>query len=1272
MKESAKRILALVLSFVMIFTSLPTMASAYGENAHIDGKDELQYEDYDYDLADTGEYENYGDLINLFHVTGDTKLEIIKEEWTSSNTNVATVNNYGEVESVMEGETTLTCKATYQKYSYKIQWGSNWNKVGNPETKTYTKTITVVPDFVIELKVGETKEVPAFGSEWLYGWEFINNDVFTSTVNRRGINKRTVTGVKPGTGYFYKRGANDYLYRVDVLSDDEINCGEYEVLPGDTFELTLNNEALKNNDIIGNGQTDVPEIFTKANGNKFEYTVADHAEVGVYYIKMKAKNPKGATYSWKITVKEIEKADLILELEDEDAELIKEDFCEKNTELTDDFKAQILEEVEKKLTNYDLVSIEYDNDGNIVVKADLNRFTVEFVYEQEEVKKFIDVKYGSTLTEENMSVVERYINSIVANLNRNNPNYTYSFEGFDVDVTAAITNDTTVTIIIKKVEKEKISVITAYKFYDEYTKIADVDTEYRYKVNGNEDKYKLPNTSAHFDRAVYGKIENGKLVEQDKDEATNLILVYWSKKADIKFVDVEGNEIKDSVIGLEDFNYDYSVFNGWFWDNKSELSGNEKTDLEQTEKMWKSYAKNISIDDENEYKFKNAKIDSYNEKSKYNYNYPVITLVFEKAIKKPVNVKHVLYFEGQAVKTVSEEVKSVIYNNGEEVSIISNGKVNAAYEKYALTDGYILDKAFSGDDCMTYDFRTNTITYRYWAKRITVAKAGEYNVIEPGYWDMWTWSYVQPKKVTKYFNPMFDREVIYVSYKALDTLDTNKETYASLKLSDGRNIYDGFTSPAGDLYKVNNVSVFLEPNVSPATWEFYKATITLTYVYDKQGNCKDEDVEYIDNEDGKTHKVVCTECEKVLDEKEAHEWNEAHVCKKCGAKDEAWKKSIEVSIELPAGVISYDYETLYNYVLTNAPAKISSKIKGLEEEEIAALAEKGLQVGIVDYEDAEEAIEALHENFDAYVDMPNKDKLKYVVKDVQLESCLDYLYNIDINVNKVAGKFNQIEIKNNLNEKEISDIILSEVRRQNPKISPDYLGLVAVIKDSNVPLDYNNVYDVVVRIGANLEKEYNNNFEFKGKVHLYQGSSKKKKKNTDLPDGLLPQGGAGIADLRTNRPDDMLTRSEFIGVLSEIFTVLDTENYKDFADINGDANELAIKKLSSFGIVQGYCEDTFGPNDFITREQMYTFIARALKFSGKASGLTDEQIDAALAKVLDGVNVADWAEEGVAISIENELVTEDEKAQDTIKRVEAADKLEKFAAILYSSEEKAE
>lgn len=1262
MKESAKRILALVLSFVMIFTSLPTIANAYGENAHIDGKDVLQYEDETYKLVNTGEYENYGGLV---HHIGDEKLEIIKEEWTSSNENVAKVNNYGYVESVMEGETTLTCKATYQKYSNKRYMFPDWDKVGNPETKTYTKTITVVPDFVIELKVGETKEVPAFGSEWLYDWEFINNDVFTTNVNTRGINKRTITGVEAGTGYFYKNGVNDYLYRVDVLSDDEIDCREYEVLPGDTFELTLNNKALENSDIISNGQANVPKIFTKANGNKFEYTVADNAEVGVYYIKMKAKNPKGATYSWKITVKEIEKADLILELEDEDAELIKEDFCEKNTELTDDFKAQILEEVEDKLTNYDLVSIAYDKDGNIVVKADLNRFTVKFVYEQDEVVKFVDVKYESTLTEENMTVVERNINSIVATLNRQNPNYTYSFDGFDVDVTAAITDDTTVTIIIKKVEKEKISVITAYKFYDEYTKIDDVITEYRYEVNGNENSYKLPNTSAHFDRAVYGKIENGKLVEQDKDEATNLILVYWSKKADIKFVDVEGNEIKGSVIGLEDFNYDYSVFNGWFWDNKSELSGNEKTDLEQTEKMWKSYAKNISIDDENEYKFKNAKIDSYNEKSKYNYNYPVITLVFEKAIKKPVNVKHVLYFEGQAVKTVKEEVKSVIYENGEEVSIISQGKVNEAYKKYALKDGYTLDEFFSGSDCMTYDFFTNTITYRYWAKRITVAKAGQYNVMVPGF----GW-WIPEHKEPRYFNPMTDREVIYVSYNELNKLDTNKKTYEDLTLSNGKNIYDGFES-AGELYKVDNVSVFLEPYESPATGEFYKATITLTYVYDKQGNCK-HDVEYIDNEDGKTHKVVCTECEKVLDEKEAHEWNEAHVCEKCGAKDEAWKKSIEVSIELPAGVISYDYETLYNYVLTNAPGKISSLINGLEEKEIAALAEKGVQVGTVKDDEAKESIKALHEHFKEYVDMPNEDKLKYVVKDVQLESCLDYLYNIDINVNKVAGKFNQIEIKNNLNEKEISDIILSEVRRQNSKISPDYLGSVAVIKDSNVPLDYNNVYDVVVRIGANLKQEYNNNFEFKGKVHLYHGNSKKKKKNTDLPDGLLPQGGAGIADLRTNRPDDMLTRSEFIGVLSEIFTVLDTENYKDFADINGDANELAIKKLSSFGIVQGYCEDTFGPNDFITREQMYTFIARALKFSGKASGLTDEQIDAALAKVLDGVNVADWAEEGVAISIEKELVTEDEKAQDTIKRVEAADKLEKFAAILYSSEEKAE
>jgi hypothetical protein len=64
------------------------------------------------------------------------------------------------------------------------------------------------------------------------------------------------------------------------------------------------------------------------------------------------------------------------------------------------------------------------------------------------------------------------------------------------------------------------------------------------------------------------------------------------------------------------------------------------------------------------------------------------------------------------------------------------------------------------------------------------------------------------------------------------------------------------------------------------------------------------------------------------------------------------------------------------------------------------------------------------------------------------------------------------------------------------------------------------------------------------------------------------------------KPDQAITRAEFAVVLVKAFE-LETQNSEDFTDIDGHWAEDYIATASASGIVNGYGNGLFGPNDLI-------------------------------------------------------------------------------------------
>lgn len=106
----------------------------------------------------------------------------------------------------------------------------------------------------------------------------------------------------------------------------------------------------------------------------------------------------------------------------------------------------------------------------------------------------------------------------------------------------------------------------------------------------------------------------------------------------------------------------------------------------------------------------------------------------------------------------------------------------------------------------------------------------------------------------------------------------------------------------------------------------------------------------------------------------------------------------------------------------------------------------------------------------------------------------------------------------------------------------------------------------------------------------------------------------------------------------------------DAAQYYAEAIGWAVKS----GVVKGYDDSTFGPDDKITREQTAAMISNYAKALGKHQAVADA--DAALAEFGDGAQVSDWAKAEVAWAAQNKVMGNGGylAPKDQITRAEAA------------------
>jgi LysM repeat protein len=123
---------------------------------------------------------------------------------------------------------------------------------------------------------------------------------------------------------------------------------------------------------------------------------------------------------------------------------------------------------------------------------------------------------------------------------------------------------------------------------------------------------------------------------------------------------------------------------------------------------------------------------------------------------------------------------------------------------------------------------------------------------------------------------------------------------------------------------------------------------------------------------------------------------------------------------------------------------------------------------------------------------------------------------------------------------------------------------------------------------------------------------------------LVASGAIGGYPDSSFKPNATITRAEFATILVKAFDI-DRQSGKVFADTSGHWAQEYISTAGLAGIVNGYTDNTFRPNDLVTREQMAAMIVKAAGLAPKTGA----------AQFADSSSISDWALNAVMAATEN-------------------------------------
>lgn len=146
-------------------------------------------------------------------------------------------------------------------------------------------------------------------------------------------------------------------------------------------------------------------------------------------------------------------------------------------------------------------------------------------------------------------------------------------------------------------------------------------------------------------------------------------------------------------------------------------------------------------------------------------------------------------------------------------------------------------------------------------------------------------------------------------------------------------------------------------------------------------------------------------------------------------------------------------------------------------------------------------------------------------------------------------------------------------------------------------------------------------------------------------------------DENTFDPDNTMTRAEFAAITTRALGLKPTGT-APFADVGvSDWFSPYVACAYENGIVNGISDTLFAPNSLITNEEAAVMVMRAAKLCGTVYFADDDRVRDALSEFDDYMSVSSWAKESVAFCCENGIIPKDKinlEPQRHITRAEVA------------------
>jgi hypothetical protein len=131
----------------------------------------------------------------------------------------------------------------------------------------------------------------------------------------------------------------------------------------------------------------------------------------------------------------------------------------------------------------------------------------------------------------------------------------------------------------------------------------------------------------------------------------------------------------------------------------------------------------------------------------------------------------------------------------------------------------------------------------------------------------------------------------------------------------------------------------------------------------------------------------------------------------------------------------------------------------------------------------------------------------------------------------------------------------------------------------------------------------------------------------------------GVGD-KMYEPDRYITRAEFAAIAVKSLGLKPGTGENKFDDIKStDWYCPYIETASEYGIISGFGNGNFRPNDKITREQAMTMIARAMKITGLEYELNSYDTELTFSEFEDSAEFSEWAVESMVKCVKTGIVT---------------------------------